>query len=63
MFSSVCPEGAGQVAQNPVKSANSKHINVRRPLLREPVHQRDISTVIHVPSEYQHADILTTALD
>ena len=46
---------------NPVSNANSKHIDVRHHFLRELVHQGDIS-VVHVPSEYQHADILTKAL-
>ena len=54
-------QGAVQLSQNPVSNLNSKHIDVRRHFLRELVHQGDIS-VRHVPSEYQHADILTKAL-
>ena len=54
-------QGAVQLSQNPVSNPNSKHIDVRHHLLRELVRQGDIS-VSHVPSEYQHADILTKAL-
>ena len=55
-------QGAGQLSQNPVSNSNSKHIDVRHHFLRELVHQGDISSVVHVPSEYQHADILTKVL-
>ena len=48
-------------SQNPVSNSNSKHIDVRHHVLRELVRQGDVS-VSHVPSEYQHADILTKAL-
>ena len=54
-------QGAVQLSQNPVPNSNSKHIDVRHHFLRELVCQGDIS-VSHVPSEYQHADILTKAL-
>ena len=54
-------QGAVQLAQNPVSNSNSKHIDVRHHVLRELVRQGDVS-VSHVPSEYQHADILTKAL-
>ena len=54
-------QGAVQLSQNPVSNSNSKHIDVRHHFLRELVRQGDIS-VSHVPSEYQHADILTKAL-
>ena len=50
-----------QLSQNPVSNLNSKHIDVRHHFLRELVRQGDIS-VSHVPSEYQHADILTKTL-
>ena len=53
--------GAVQLSQNPVSNSNSKHIDVRHHFLRELVRQGDIS-VSHVPSGYQHADILTKAL-
>ena len=51
-------QGAVQLAQNPVTNSNSKHIDVRHHFLRELVRQRDIK-VGQVPSEFQHADILT----
>ena len=54
-------QGAVQLSQNPVSNSNSKHIDVRHHVLRELVRQGDVS-VSHVPSEYQHADILTKAL-
>ena len=54
-------QGAVQLSQNPVSDSNSKHIDVRHHVLRELVRQGDVS-VSHVPSEYQHADILTKAL-
>ena len=53
-------QGAVRLSQNPGSISNSKHIDVRN-VLRELVQQGDIS-VVHVPSEYQHADILTKAL-
>ena len=57
---SYCPgfednQGAVQLSQNPVSNSNSKHIDVRHHFLREVVHQGDMN-VVHVPSEYQHAD-------
>ena len=54
-------QGAVQLSQNPVSDSNSKHIDVRHHVLRELVRQGDVS-VSHVPSEHQHADILTKAL-
>ena len=55
-------QGAVQLAaQNPVTNSNSKHIDVRHHFLRELVRQRNIK-VVQVPSEFQHADILTKAL-
>ena len=53
-------QGAVQLSQNPVYILNSKHIDVRHNVLRERVRQGDIS-VNHVPSEYQHTDILMKA--
>ena len=53
--------GALQLSKNPVSNSNSKHIDVRHHFLRELAHQGDI-IVNHVPSEYQHADILTKVL-
>ena len=52
---------AVQLAQNPLTNSNSKHIGVRHHFLRELVRQRD-TKVVQVPSEFQHADILTKAL-
>ena len=54
-------QGAVQLSKNPVSNSNSKHIDVRHHFLRELVHQGDI-TVNHVPSEFQHGDILTKAI-
>ena len=48
-----------QLAQNPITNSNSKHIGVRHHFFRELVCQRDIKAV-QVPSEFQHAGILTT---
>ena len=53
-------QGAVQLAQNPITNSNSKHIDVRHHFLRELVRQRD-TKVVQVPSEFQHADILTKA--
>ena len=53
--------GAVQFAQNPVTNSSSKHIDVRHHFLRELVRQRGIK-VVRVPSEFQHAEILTKAL-
>ena len=54
-------QGAIQLAQNPITNSYSKHIDVRHHFLRELVRQRDIK-VVQVPSEFQHAYILTKAL-
>ena len=54
-------QSAVQLAQNTVTNSSSKHIDVRHHFLRELVRQRDIR-VVQVPSEFQHADILTKAL-
>ena len=54
-------QGAVQLAQNPVTNSNSRHIDVRHRFRRELSRQRDIK-VMQVPSEFQHADILTKAL-
>ena len=54
-------QDAVQLAQNPVTNSNSKYIDVRHYFFRELVRQRDIK-VVQVPSEFQHADILTKAL-
>ena len=49
------------MAQNPITNSNSMYIDVRHTFLRELVRQRDIK-IVQVPSEFQHADILTKAL-
>ena len=54
-------QGALQFSKNPVSNSNSKHIDFGNHFLRELVRQGDI-IVNHVPSEYQHADILTKGL-
>ena len=54
-------EGAIQIAKHPISNSNSKHIDVRMHFLRELVEQKEVD-VIHVSSQYQHADFLTKAL-
>ena len=54
-------EGAIQIAKHPISNSNSKHINVRHHFLRELVERKEIE-IIHVASQYQHADFLTKAL-
>ena len=53
-------QDAVKLAQNPITNSNSEHIDVRHNFLRELVRQRDFK-VVQVPSEFQHADILTKA--
>ena len=48
-------------AQNPVTNSSSKHIDVRHHHLGELYFNGDV-VVIHVASEYQHADFLTNPL-
>ena len=54
-------QGALQLSKKLVSNSNSKHIDVRHHFLRELVRQGD-TIVNHVPSAYQHADILTKVL-
>lgn len=54
-------EGAIQLTQNPVTSSNPKHIDVQHHFIRELVARREVS-IMHVASEYQHADFLTKLL-
>ena len=54
-------EGALQIAKHPISNSNSKHIDVRHHFLRELVERKEIE-IIHVASQYQHADFLTKAL-
>ena len=55
-------KGAKALADNPLSSSNSKHIDVRYHFLRELVSNGDI-TVDHIAGKEQCADILTKALD
>ena len=54
-------QGAVQLSKISVSNSNSKHIDVHHHCFREFVCQGHIR-VNHVPSEYQHADILTKIL-
>ena len=54
-------EGAIQIAKHAISNSNSKHIDVRHHFLREVVERKEIE-IIHVASQYQHADLLTKAL-
>ena len=54
-------EGAIALAENPLSSSRSKHIDVRHHFLRN-LTEEGVIEVTHVPSEKQHADILTKAL-
>ena len=54
-------EGAIALANNPLSSARTKHIDVRFHFIRELVRSKTIS-VKYVPTKEQHADILTKAL-
>ena len=54
-------EGAIQIAKHPTSNSNSKHIDVRHHFLRELVERKEIE-IIHVASQYQHADFVTKAL-
>ena len=44
-----------------MSNSNSKHIDVRHHFLRELVERKELD-IIHVASEYQHADFLTKPL-
>ena len=54
-------EGAIQIAKQPISNSNSKHIDVRHHFLRELVEKKEVE-IIHVASQYQHADFVTKAL-
>ena len=54
-------EGTIQIAKHPISNSNSKHSDVRHHFLRELVEWKEIE-IIHVASQYQHADFLTKAL-
>jgi len=59
----VCVDNAGAIslANNPLSSARTKHIDVRFHFLRELVRSKTIE-VVYVPTKFQHADILTKPL-
>ena len=54
-------QGAIQLANNPLSSSNSKHIDVRHHFLREMVSEKKIR-VVYLKSADQHADMMTKAL-
>ena len=54
-------EGAIALAENPLRSCNSKHIDIRHHFLRS-LTQDGVLAIRHVSSEEQHADIPTKAL-
>ena len=54
-------EGAIALSENPLRSSGSKHIDARHHFLRN-LTEEGMIEVTHVPSEKQHADILTKAL-
>ena len=54
-------KGAMDLAENPLSSSNSKHIDVRYHFLRELVGKGDLC-VKYLRTEDQHADILTRAI-
>ena len=53
--------GAIALAENPLRSCRSKHIDVRHHFLRN-LTEEGVIEITHVPSAEQHADILTKAL-
>ena len=55
-------EGAKAMAENPLSSGRSKHIDVRWHFIRELVESGEVK-IVHVGTEEQHADMLTKALD
>ena len=54
-------EGAKAMAENPLSSGRSKHIEVRWHFLRDLVESGD-AKIARAASEWQHVDILTKAL-
>jgi len=55
-------EGAIRLANNPLSSGRSRHIDVRHHFLRELVKEQTIK-IEHVDTSLQHADVLTKPLD
>ena len=54
-------EGAKALAENPLSSERSKHIDVRYHFIRDLVGKETIR-IVHVDSGWQHADVLTKPL-
>ena len=54
-------QGAIHLADNPMSSARTKHIDIRHHFVRSLISEGEIE-VIHVASEEQHADVMTKAL-
>ena len=54
-------KGAIALAENPLSSSRSKHIDVRHCFLSNST-EKGIIEVTHIPSEKERADILTKAL-
>ena len=54
-------KGAKATAENPLSLGRSNHIDVRWHFIRELVEKNRLK-VVHVASEWQHADILTKSL-
>ncbi|CAB1111245.1 unnamed protein product [Ectocarpus sp. CCAP 1310/34] len=54
-------EGAIQIAKHPILNSNSKHIDVLHHFLRQLVDEKEVE-IVHVASQYQHADFLTNVL-
>ena len=55
-------EGAIQLTtRNPITNSNLKHIDVRNHFIRDLVARKRIS-IIHVASEYQHAELFRKAI-
>ena len=55
-------EGAIRLANNPLSSARTRHIDVRHHFLRELVQEQAIK-IEHVDTSLQHANVLTKSLD
>ena len=55
-------EGAIRLANNPLSSGRSRHIDVRHHFLRDLVREQVIR-IEHVETKLQHADILTKPLE
>ena len=55
-------EGAIRLANNPLSSGRSRHIDVRHHFLRDLVREKVIK-IEHVETKLQHADVLTKPLE